>query len=213
VEETITLYLGLKAGQRADFEVVGLSAAAFAETVKEIAFILEPGLEVRLEFDSGTEGSLKLKAIIKSLTTPESRRKALVTIVTTIGLTLVNDVRGYGVGKFLDHFLAPEQRKELSEEDVARVARAVIDINEGKIAKAPVQTMYKQLERDTNIESVGATTRPDDKPIPADPAFYCYHHIQAIIVAIDQCADTALGNREFSLNRPHGIGGRNDHIP
>jgi hypothetical protein len=77
VEETITLYLGLKAGQRADFEVVGLSAAAFAEAVKEIAFILEPGLEVRLEFDSGTEGSLKLKAIIKSLTTPEGLRNAL----------------------------------------------------------------------------------------------------------------------------------------
>jgi hypothetical protein len=169
VEETITLYLGLKAGQRADFEVVGLSAAAFAEAVKEIAFILEPGLEVRLEFDSGTEGSLKLKAIIKSLTTPESRRKALVAIITTIGLTLVNDVRGYGVGKFLDHFLAPEQRKELSEEDLARVARAVIDINEGRIAKAPVQAMYKQLERDTNIESVGATTRPDDKPIQPIP--------------------------------------------
>jgi hypothetical protein len=80
-------------------------------------------------------------------------------------LTLINDVRGYGVGKLLDQFLAPEQRKELSDEDIARVARAVIDINEGKIAKAPVQAMYKQLERDTNIESVGATTRPDDKPI------------------------------------------------
>jgi hypothetical protein len=169
VEETITLYLGLKAGQRADFEVVGLSAAAFAEAVKEIAFILEPGLEVRLEFDSGTEGSLKLKAIIKSLTTPEGLRNALLSVIATIGLTLVNDVRGYGVGKFLDHFLAPEQRKELSEEDVARVARAVIDINEGKIAKAPVQEMYKQLERDTNIESVGATTKPDDKPIQPIP--------------------------------------------
>lgn len=95
VEETITLYLGLKEGQRADFEVVGLSAAAFAEAVKEIAFILEPGLEVRLEFDSGTEGSLKLKAIIKSLKTPKSRQAALVSIIATIGLTLINDVRGY----------------------------------------------------------------------------------------------------------------------
>jgi hypothetical protein len=157
VEETITLYFGLKEGQRADFEVVGLSAAAFAEAVKEIAFILEPGLEVRLEFDSGTEGSLKLKAIIKSLKTPKSRQAALVSIIATIGLTLINDVRGYGVGKLLDQFLAPEQRKELSDDDIARVARAVIDINEGKFAKAPVQAMYKQLERDTNIESVGAT--------------------------------------------------------
>jgi hypothetical protein len=169
VEETITLYLGLKAGQRADFEVVGLSAAAFAEAVKEIAYILEPGLEVRLEFDSGTEGSLKLKAIIKSLNTPEGRRTALVSIIATIGLMLITDVRSYGVGKLLDQFLAPEQRKGLSDEDVARIAQAVVDINKGKIAKAPVQEMYKQLERDTNIESVGAITKPDDKPIQPIP--------------------------------------------
>jgi hypothetical protein len=36
---------------------------------------------------------------------------------------------------------------------------------------------------------------------------YCYHHIQAIIVAIDQYAEAALGNREFFLNRPHRAGG------
>jgi hypothetical protein len=34
-----------------------------------------------------------------------------------------------------------------------------------------------------------------------------HHHVQAIIVAIDQYAEKALGNREFFLNRPYGIGG------
>jgi hypothetical protein len=34
-----------------------------------------------------------------------------------------------------------------------------------------------------------------------------YHHAQAIIVAIDQHAEAALGNREFFLNKPYGIGG------
>jgi hypothetical protein len=169
VEETVTLYLGLKDGQKADFEVVGLAAAAFAEAVKEISYILEPGLDIRLEFDSGTEGSLKLKAIIKSLKTPEARRAALVSVVGTIGLMLVNDVRGYGVGKLLDQYLAPEQRKELSNEDIDRIAKAVIDINNGKIAKAPVQQLYRQLERDKNIESVGAITKSDDKPIQPVP--------------------------------------------
>ncbi|MEA2893132.1 MAG: hypothetical protein QOI05_3925 [Bradyrhizobium sp.] len=168
-EETVTLYLGLKEGERADFEVVGLSAAAFAEAVKEISYILEPGLEVRLEFDSGTEGSLKLKAIIKTLKTPEGRRAALVSVVATVGLMLINDVRGYGFGKLLDEFLAPEQRKELSDNDIKRIAQAVIDINNGKIAKPQVQEMYKQLERDTNIESVGAITKPDDKPVQPVP--------------------------------------------
>ncbi|MEZ0058128.1 hypothetical protein ACVII1_006272 [Bradyrhizobium elkanii] len=35
---------------------------------------------------------------------------------------------------------------------------------------------------------------------------WCYHHVQAIQVAIDQYAEAALGNRSFFLNRPHSIG-------
>src|ERR1700722_4454360 len=42
---------------------------------------------------------------------------------------------------------------------------------------------------------------------------YCYFHVQAIMLAIDQYAETALGNREYFLNRPHSIGGRNEKIP
>jgi hypothetical protein len=41
-----------------------------------------------------------------------------------------------------------------------------------------------------------------------------YHHVQAIIVAIDQHAEAALGKGEFFLNKPYGIGGRaKDNIP
>jgi hypothetical protein len=35
---------------------------------------------------------------------------------------------------------------------------------------------------------------------------YCYHHVKAIIVAIDQYSEAALGNREYFLNRPHRAG-------
>jgi hypothetical protein len=35
---------------------------------------------------------------------------------------------------------------------------------------------------------------------------YCFPHVRAIIVAIDQYAEAALGNREYFLNRPYRIG-------
>jgi hypothetical protein len=35
---------------------------------------------------------------------------------------------------------------------------------------------------------------------------WCYHHVQAIIVAIDQYAEAATGNRQYFQNRPHSIG-------
>jgi hypothetical protein len=43
---------------------------------------------------------------------------------------------------------------------------------------------------------------------------WCYHHVQAIIVSIDQYAESALGNRNYFLNRPYGIGGgRKGDVP
>jgi hypothetical protein len=42
---------------------------------------------------------------------------------------------------------------------------------------------------------------------------YCFHHVQAIMLTIDQYAESALGNRQYFLNKPHSIGGKNDKIP
>lgn len=164
MQETITLYLGLEPGKRADLEVVGLSAAAFSDAVREIAFILDPSLEIRIEFDSGTEGSLKLKAILRSLRSADAARNTLITVVCTVALTLAADLRTYSVGKLIDRLLLPEQRQELSDHDVDRIAKAVTNIQSGRIAKEPIQEMYKQLDRDPVIESVGAVTKPDEKP-------------------------------------------------
>lgn len=145
MEETVTLYVGLKEGEKADFEVVGLAAAAFAEAVKEISYILDPSLDIRIEFDSGTEGSLKLKAIVKTFRSKEGRRAALVTLVSTVGMMLVADLRGYGTGKLLDKFLDTEQRQQLSEDDIQRIAKAIVDIKEGRVAKEPVRIQCRDL--------------------------------------------------------------------
>jgi len=37
---------------------------------------------------------------------------------------------------------------------------------------------------------------------------WCYKHVQAIIVAIDQYAEAATGNREFFMNKPHSLAGK-----
>jgi hypothetical protein len=42
---------------------------------------------------------------------------------------------------------------------------------------------------------------------------WCYHHVQAIIMSIDQYAEAATGNRQFFWNKPHAIGDRKDNIP
>lgn len=39
---------------------------------------------------------------------------------------------------------------------------------------------------------------------------WCFEHVQAISVAIDQYAEKAMCNREYFLNKPYGIGGGNE---
>jgi hypothetical protein len=36
---------------------------------------------------------------------------------------------------------------------------------------------------------------------------WCYQHVQAITVAIDQYAEKAFANRSYFLNKPYSIGG------
>ena len=35
---------------------------------------------------------------------------------------------------------------------------------------------------------------------------HCFQHVHAITVAIDQYAEKALGNRDYFLNKPYGVG-------
>jgi hypothetical protein len=49
--------------------------------------------------------------------------------------------------------------------------------------------------------------RPGRASTQGDARSWCCSHIQAIIVAIDHYAETALGNREFFLNKPYRIVG------
>lgn len=164
MEETISLYLDLKKGEKPDFEVVGLAAAAFAEAVKEIAYILDPGAEVRLEFDSTTESSLSLNAIFKTLKTREGQTGTIIGVIIGTSIAFVGDVRNWSVNKLLDHHFSAEQRRQISDEDLERIANTCKDVVEGKIAKKPIQKVYKQLDRDAAIKSVGTVTKPNTKP-------------------------------------------------
>ena len=35
---------------------------------------------------------------------------------------------------------------------------------------------------------------------------HCFQHVQAITIAIDQYAEKTLGNRDYFLNKPYGVG-------
>jgi hypothetical protein len=164
VEETISLYLELKEGEKPDFEVIGLAAAAFAEAVKEIAYILDPGMDVRLEFDSTTEASLSLNALFKTLRTRDGQIGTAIGVILGTSAAFLGDARQWGVGKLLDKLVSTETRQSLTDEDIKRISETCKKVSDGKIAKEPIRELYKQLDRDPVIQSVGTITKPGTKP-------------------------------------------------
>jgi hypothetical protein len=113
------------------------------------------------------EGSLNLKSILRAVTSKQGLQATLLAIVVTTAGTLTKDLRTYSVGKLLDLYVVPEKRQQLSDEDIERIARTLKDIQDDKVAKEQIKDVYKEIERDTAIESVGAITKPDDKKPPA----------------------------------------------
>lgn len=61
------------------------ASLAFAGAVREIAYIVDPSLVIRLELESGTEGSLSLNSVIrfvkKQVSDPVTRRVIIIGIV------------------------------------------------------------------------------------------------------------------------------------
>jgi hypothetical protein len=80
-----------------------------------------------------------------------------------------NDLRTYGVVKFMDNVLSTDQRQSLSDEDIKRITDALQNTLDGKIAKTPMQHLYREIERDTAIKGVGATIVPGVKPADIVP--------------------------------------------
>jgi hypothetical protein len=165
IPQFLSLYLDLEEGEHADLVVVARASLALAEIVKETAYIIDPSLEVALEFKSGTDSSLSLNTLIKSAKSKLYPRPiSLSAIALAVICALVSDSRTFGVVTILDHFLTPEQRHSLSDDDIARLVQALENARDGKIAKAPIQQLYREIERDTAIKGLGATTIPGTRP-------------------------------------------------
>ena len=158
---TVSLYLDLEPGKKPDLEVVARAALAYVEAIKEAGFMLNPGMDVSVEFVSGTEGSLSLNTILKSVRPDPVALRAVALII--LGW-FASDLRTYGVIKFLDAYLPTEQRATLSDDDIKRTTRALQQSLDGKIAKEPVNQVYRELERDTAIKGVGATRIAGQRP-------------------------------------------------
>jgi hypothetical protein len=119
----------------------------------------DPSLELRIELASGTEGSLSLNSLLKSIRGKEGEAITL----AAIALVILNWFAGHallGADRGAEHFTV-EQRQELT--DIVQKALA------GKVAEKHVQQVYREVERDPVIKGVGATPVAGERPADIVP--------------------------------------------
>jgi len=79
---------------------------------------------------------------------------------------------------------------------IAELSNTIRQLQRSGLAPEPA----KWQDDKTGDATEGSACRP---VTPETLQCQCSHHAQATIVAIDPRAETALGNRAYSLNKPH----------
>lgn len=167
MQQEVSLYLDLKDGMKVDLATAARAALAFDAALKEIAFSLDPFATVRVELESGTEGSLSLNSIITAAKLDETRLKA---IARGIAAFFAADTASYTYQKVLDHFVEePEAHQSMSKEEIDQLATAVLRIVESKAAEKQVGRIYQELQRDEAVRGVGVSPKHDRRPAQIVP--------------------------------------------
>jgi hypothetical protein len=163
--EPVSLYLDLEPGRVADMEVVARTALAFAKAVRDLAYVVDPSIELRIELSSGTPGSLSLNSILRNLKNKDGEALTLKAIGSVILIWFSIHALDYTFEQVADlvtgkgheeQRFSPEQKRELQE----IVGKAVND----KVAAQHLQGVYREIERDPAIKGVGATRTPGERP-------------------------------------------------
>lgn len=92
--------------------------------------------------------------------------------------------------------------------DVVRTEIERMRIQVGRQRKEILQLQRANISTATSPTFSHSCT-PSNLRHQATREGWCRPHVEAIIVAIDQYAEAATGNREYFLNKPVSIGGKN----
>lgn len=179
----LSLYLDLEKGVSPDFDVALRAALAWSSAIKEIAYVVDPGVQIRIEFDGTYGGSLgfnaKLRAMLsrtqeaaqsvhRAATDPQVVRTAVVSATIWAMMNLAE----YSFARVMDYLTGADAAPEvqaLSETDKTDIANKVLAGLRNEAARQPVRTMYRELERDPGVKGVGVTAREDARPTEIVP--------------------------------------------
>lgn len=165
--QTLSLYLDLEPGRVADIDTVARAALAYSQAVYDIAYILDPSLDVRVELISGSQSSLSLNSRLRSLKDAASSPETLRAIALGLTIWFVGRTSEWTFNTAMDALFrgADGQLEEtIGEEELQEIARRIEPILLERTGSAPIRQLYQELERDEAVRGVGLSSTPGRRP-------------------------------------------------
>lgn len=162
----LSFYIDIEPDRSPEWEVVARASLEFAAGVRELAYMIDPSFEFRLELDRGEEGSLWLKGLIRWVRGLGHAHPTMMTVAISAASWFTLETGSYALTKAYDALLddgqpdtvliAPEQLKEMRES----ADRAV----QSTVAGEHFSRVYKELEKDPLVRGVGVGFQHDRPP-------------------------------------------------
>lgn len=168
----ISLYFGLKEGQRADLEVVAAAALVWVEAVRAAARAISPEAQVRIEIINAAESSLRLNTILEWMETQLTRidkGTAKYKRLRKLAIALAVFVPTVGYPTF-DFYFGTKPTASLNEQDRKLLNELLEQTRKDPAVKEKSQKFFKTLERDRSISTAGVSEGHNDPPIVNIPS-------------------------------------------
>ena len=163
--QPFSVYLQLEQGEKADLEVVSRAAIELVAAIKELAFYLDPTLDVRVELARGNESSLDLWNWLRAKKARPRDRLTLLAIALGIGGFL-----GQVVGTDIYHasplhaWIQGHPDDEISDAELQKIIQEVKKATVVEPVRSHVQSFYREIDRDNAIVGVGSSAQIDKRP-------------------------------------------------
>lgn len=163
-DASLSLYFGLKDGERAELEVVARAAIEWATSVRIAAGIIEPRSSIQINIVSADEGSIRINTILDwteeqlaKIQEGAGRRPRITALALGLSVFVLVDA-----GPTYEYWLGEEEKLELSQEDREAIDGLMERISESEEVKKANRKFFSELEKDPSIRSVGISPGRDE---------------------------------------------------
>ena len=158
----ISLYFDTPHNEGIDLAVIARASIAWNDLIKELVSVVDPSLDVRLDFLSGTVGSRSINSILRATGQVALEHPWLAGSLTAVaGVFLLappshvaNDVTNHLARVWFGH-----EDSVLNGDDVERVAQRVVELQRNRNAVNLKGEIYEIASRDERVRGLGALPR------------------------------------------------------